>query len=156
MKKTKKSQNELVKGLKATPFSQLNDRLPLKFEQINENNDLCKLLLKDPLNMTIQERAYINSFDDKEFKRFTEFLKLKAKEQQFIGNELGSGHYNERYISTLRDVDRENDRYGSLRKYLFLNYSKMKKDDNDDDKLGKTHNKFQEENFSGDVILIFK
>jgi len=155
LKKTKKSQNELVKGLKATPFSQINDKLPHKFEQINENNDLCKLLLKDPLNMTIQERAYINSLDDKEFKRFTEFLKLKAKEQQFIGNELGSGHYNERYISILRDIHRENDRYGGLRKYLYLNYSKMKKKD-DDDKLGKTHNKFQEEDFSGDVILIFK
>ena len=89
LKKTKKNQADLVKGLKVTPFSQLNDKLPLKFEQINENNDLCKLLLKDPSAMTDQEKAYINSLNDKEFKRFTEFLRLKAKEAKNTGNDLG-------------------------------------------------------------------
>jgi len=56
--------------------------------------------------MTIEEKIYINSLDDKEFKRLIEYLKVKSRELQWRGNDLGSGHYNELYIKIDRDTER--------------------------------------------------
>lgn len=82
-------------------------KIPLSYENIDENKELVRLLLKKPTAMTIEEKVYINSLDDKEFKRLIEYLKVKSRELKWRGNDLGSGHYNELYIK----IDRETEKY---------------------------------------------
>ena len=53
--------------------------------------------------MTNEEKHFIKSLSEKEFKKFMNFLKLKSKEVKWRGNDLGSGHYKEKFISTKRE-----------------------------------------------------
>lgn len=81
------------------------NKIPLKYEDIEENKELVRLLLKNPKTMSMEEKAYIDSLSDKEFKRLIEYLKVKSKELEWRGNDLGSGHYNEFYIKIDRNTE---------------------------------------------------
>ena len=90
LKKVKKNQKNLSNTLKSVPFTQKFPKLPLNIE---ENDELVALLLKDPDLMTPEEKDYIQSFNKDEFKRFMTFLDKKKKEQKWQGNGYGSGKY---------------------------------------------------------------
>lgn len=111
LNKVKQNQENLDHKLKKVPFDKKNQninlmvksRLPKTLSEIEENEELVRLLLKNPKEMTMEEKVYIGSFDDKEFARFIEFLKLKNKEIRWRGNDWGSGHYLEQYIDIYRE-----------------------------------------------------
>ncbi len=88
-------------------FVNPNKKIPNSYENIEENKELVRLLLKNPRDMTMEEKVYINSLDDKEFRRLIQYLKVKSRELQWRGNDLGSGHYNDLIIK----IDRETERY---------------------------------------------
>ena len=74
--------------------------------------------------MTTEEKVYIASFNDREFKLFINYLKMKDREIKWQGNGLGSGHYYEGFISIYRKYgSRANERFASLQKFLKINYN---------------------------------
>jgi hypothetical protein len=128
--KVKTGQNNLNKQLKSAAFEKVSDdpnqiqKLPKKIEDFDENEDLVKLLLKNPEEMTIEEKVYIKSLSKEEFERFIKFLKVKDRELKWRGNDYGSGRYNESLISTCRDASDPFDvKYLKLKKFLKLNYN---------------------------------
>lgn len=96
LKKVKKDQKNLSNTLKNIPFTQKFPKLPINIE---ENEELVSLLLKDPDLMTPEEKNYIQSFNKDEFKRFMTFLNNKKKEQKWQGNGYGSGKYLDNFSS---------------------------------------------------------
>jgi hypothetical protein len=131
----KSNQDSLNNKLKNTPFSNSNknvkfnpkQRLPKTLDEIEENEELVKLLLKNPNDMTPEEKFYISSLNKEEFKRFIEFLKRKNRELSWRGNDLGSGRYLNEYINIYRDTGHsESERFQSLQKFLKLNHDNGK------------------------------
>lgn len=130
IKKVKNSQDALDTKLKTVPFNNKNEnfsiksRLPKTINEIEENEELVKMLLKNPNDMTAEEKIYISSFNKEEFKRFIQFLKMKNRELSWRGNDWGSGHYLDHYIDIYRKTGHsENERFLSLKKFLKLNYT---------------------------------
>jgi len=103
--KNKKGMNKKLDN--KLEFVNPNKKIPNSYENIEENKELVRLLLKNPRDMTMEEKVYINSLDDKEFRRLIQYLKVKSRELQWRGNDLGSGHYNDLIIK----IDRETERY---------------------------------------------
>ena len=100
-------------------------KLPPKVEDIDDDVDLAKLLLKNPTKMTEEEKAFIASFNKREFALFIQYLRLKDRELKWQGNSYGSGHYIERFISIYRKCgDDDDSRSKNLKKFLKLNYNK--------------------------------
>ena len=65
--------------------------------------------------MTTEEKVYIASFNDREFKLFINYLKMKDREIKWQGNGLGSGHYYEGFISIYRNYgSNANERFARL------------------------------------------
>ena len=112
VKTVQKDQEKLVKNLRQVPFDKNNknnffissQKLPKTIDEIEENTELVKMLLKNPQEMTPEEKAYISSFNKEEFKRFIQFLKLKDREIKWRGNDYGSGHYLEAYMTIYRQT----------------------------------------------------
>ena len=120
IEKVSENQKILNKKLNSTKFNKnnpnnfftKNKKLPNSLQEIDENIELAKLLLKNPEKMTIEEKIYIASFNDKEFKLFIEYLRMKDRELKWQGNGLGSGHYYEGFISIYRKYgSNENERF---------------------------------------------
>lgn len=131
----KSNQDNLNNKLKNTPFSNSNknikfnpqQRLPKSLDEIEENEELVKLLLKNPNEMSSEEKFYISSLNKEEFKRFVEFLKRKNRELSWRGNDLGSGRYLNEYINIYRETGHsESVRVQSLQKFLKLNHDNGK------------------------------
>ena len=165
LRKVNENQKLLNKKLGNIPYNNKNNpnnffskqkRLPNNIQEINENYELSRLLLKNPDKMTIEEKIYISSFNDKEYKLFIDFLKMKDREIKWQGNGLGSGHYYEGFISIYRKYgSNANERFAKLKNFLKINYNNKKsKDYNDERKrIKKGGNLFEEENqFRGDNI----
>ena len=163
LRKVNENQKRLNQKLKNVPFNNKKNpnyffskkqRLPNSIQEIDDNLELARLLLKNPDKMTTEEKVYIASFNDKEFKLFIDYLKMKDREIKWQGNGLGSGHYYEGFISIYRNFgSKANERFASLRKFLKINYDNKKaKDFNDERKrIKKGGNLFEEENgLSGD------
>ena len=162
LRKVNENQKRLNQKLKNTPYNNKNNpnnffskqkRLPDTIQEIDDNKELARLLLKNPDIMTTEEKVYIASFNDREFKLFINYLKMKDREIKWQGNGLGSGHYYEGFISIYRKYgSRANERFASLQKFLKINYNNKKaKDFNDERKRGKKGILFEEENgLSGD------
>lgn len=127
-------------------------RLPKTLGEIDENIELAKLLLKNPEKMTEEEKVYIASFNDREFKLFIEYLKMKDRELKWKGNGYGSGHYLEGFISIYRKCGhKENERFASLRKFLKMNYQGVKnKEDNENAGKKKANGLWGEEDVNAD------
>jgi hypothetical protein len=99
-------------------------RLPKTLKEIEENPDLVLLLLKEPSKMSEEEKSYIKSFSDAEFKLFAEFLKIKEKELSWRGNDWGSGHYLQNFVSIYRNSSlKENEKLLSLKNFLKMNHA---------------------------------
>ena len=153
IKKINENQKKLNQKLKNTQYNPKKNpnnyfsktkRLPNSIQEIEENPDLARLLIKNPDKMTPEEKIYIASFNDREFKLFIEYLKMKDREIKWQGNGLGSGHYYEGFISILRKCgSNDNERFASLRKFLNINYNNKKAKNLADEK--KQNAKFQEE-----------
>ena len=163
LRKVNENQKRLNQKLKNVPYDNKKNpnyyfskrqRLPNTIQEIDDNFELARLLLKNPDKMTTEEKVYIASFNDREFKLFIDYLKMKDREIKWQGNGLGSGHYYEGFISIYRDFgSKANERFASLRKFLKINYDNKKaKDYNDERKRTKKGgNLFEEENgLSGD------
>ena len=105
-----------------------NKRLPNTIEEIDDDIDLARFLLKNPNKMTPEEKAFIASFNNKEFKLFIKYLQLKDKELKWQGNGYGSGHYLNTFISIYRKTgDDEKARHRTLKNFLKTNYTKGNK-----------------------------
>ena len=163
LRKVNENQKRLNQKLKNVPFNNKKNpnyffskkqRLPNSIQEIDDNLELARLLLKNPDKMTTEEKVYIASFNDKEFKLFIDYLKMKDREIKWQGNGLGSGHYYEGFISIYRNFgSKANERFASLRKFLKINYDNKKAKDFNDERKGikKGGNLFEEENgLSGD------
>ena len=98
-----KQNNKILKKNKDIINS--NNKFPVSYDNVEENKELVRLLLKNPINMTMEEKIYINSLNNEEFKRFVSYLKVKSKELQWRGNDLGSGHFNELNINISRNTE---------------------------------------------------
>ena len=155
IEKVSENQKTLNKKLNATKFNKhnpniyftKNKKLPNTLQEIDENVELAKLLLKNPEKMTIEEKIYIASFNDKEFKLFIEYLRMKDRELKWQGNGLGSGHYYEGFISIYRKYGQnENERLASLRKFLKLNYNNFLSKENLKNKNSFKFNEFNPDN----------
>ena len=161
IEKVSENQKILNKKLNSTKFNKNNPnnfftkhkKLPNTLQEIDENIELAKLLLKNPEKMTIEEKIYIASFNDKEFKLFIEYLRMKDRELKWQGNGLGSGHYYEGFISIYRKYgSNENERFSSLRKFLKLNYNNyLSKENNKNNNNNKNIFKFNDE-FNADNL----
>ncbi len=156
VKKINKNQKELNKKLAQTQLNSKNPNyyfsknkhLPNTLNEIDENTELAKLLLKNPDKMTVEEKIYIASFNNREFELFINYLRMKDRELKWVGNGLGSGHYLEGLISIYRKYGNdENERYASLRRYLKLNYNNVKAKEQ---KNNTNNNFFQTEEIRGD------
>ena len=100
-------------------------KLPSRIDEIDDDIDLTKLLLKNPTKMTEEEKAFIASFNKKEFAMFIEYLRMKDRELKWQGNGYGSGHYIEGFISIYRKCgDDDEKRSRDLKKFLKMNYTK--------------------------------
>lgn len=157
LRKVNENQRRLNQKLKNVPYSNKKNpnnffskqkRLPNTIQEIEDNEELARLLLKNPDKMTTEEKVYIASFNDREFKLFIDYLKMKDREIKWQGNGLGSGHYYEGFISILRKYgSNANERFAQLRNFLKINYNNKKaKEYNDDRKRAKHGNLFEEEN----------
>ena len=157
LRKVNQNQRQLNQKLKNIPYNNKNNpnnffskkkRLPNTIQEIEDNEELARLLLKNPDKMTTEEKVYIASFNDREFKLFIEFLKMKDREIKWQGNGLGSGHYYEGFISILRKCgSNANERFARLRNFLKINYNNKKaKDYNEERKKNVDGNLFQIEN----------
>jgi hypothetical protein len=113
LNKVKVNRDNLQTKLKSVPFqySGLTGKLPRTVEEIQGNEDLVKLLLKNPDDMTPEEKVYISNFNEEEFKVFINFLKIKQKELGWRGNDWGSGHYINNFISIYRNTKGFNNVY---------------------------------------------
>ena len=89
IRKVNENQKKLNQKLKNIPYSNKNNpnnffskkkRLPDTIQDIEDNAELAKLLLKNPDKMTNEEKVYIASFNDKEFDLFIKSLKMKDRE----------------------------------------------------------------------------
>jgi hypothetical protein len=128
--KTKANQNSLNKQLKTNQYGNTSNdintiqKLPKKIEDFDENDELVKLLLKNPEEMSIEEKVYIKSLSKEEFDRFVNFLKIKDRELKWRGNDYGSGRYNETLINIYRDASDPFDiKYLRMKKFLKMNYN---------------------------------
>ena len=155
VKKINKNQKELNKKLAQTQLNSKNPNyyfsknkhLPNTLNEIDENTELAKLLLKNPDKMSTEEKIYIASFNNREFELFINYLRMKDRELKWVGNGLGSGHYLEGLISIYRKYGNdENERYSSLRRYLKLNYNNNKAKE----QKTNTNFNFQIEDIKGD------
>ena len=155
VKKINKNQKELNKKLAQTQLNSKNPNyyfsknkhLPNTLNEIDENTELAKLLLKNPDKMSTEEKIYIASFNNREFELFINYLRMKDRELKWVGNGLGSGHYLEGLISIYRKYGNdENERYSSLRRYLKLNYNNNKAKE----QKTTTNFNFQIEDIKGD------
>ena len=155
VKKINKNQKELNKKLAQTQLNSKNPNyyfsknkhLPNTLNEIDENTELAKLLLKNPDKMSTEEKIYIASFNNREFELFINYLRMKDRELKWVGNGLGSGHYLEGLISIYRKYGNdENERYASLRRYLKLNYNNNKAKE----QKTTTNFNFQIEDIKGD------
>ena len=158
LRKVNENQKRLNQKLKNIPYNNKKNpnnffskqkRLPNTIREIEDNIELSRLLLKNPDKMTTEEKVYIASFNDREFKLFIEFLKMKDRELKWQGNGLGSGHYYEGFISIYRKCgSNANERFARLQNFLKINYDNKKaKDYNDERKrIKKGGNLFEEEN----------
>ena len=108
IRKVNENQKKLNKKLQNVPYENKKNpnnffskqkRLPDTIQDIDDNADLARLLLKNPDKMTNEEKVYIASFNDREFKLFINYLKMKDREIKWQGNGLGSGHYYDVFIS---------------------------------------------------------
>ena len=168
LRKVNENQKILEKKLKNIPYNKNNEnnffskrkRLPNTIQEINDNNELARLLLKNPDKMTTEEKVYISSFNNREYKLFIEFLKMKDKEIKWQGNGLGSGHYYEGFISIYRKYgSNANERFSKLQNFLKINYNNKKAKDFSDERkrMQKRAYLFEEENkFQGDNIGNFE
>ena len=160
IRKVNENQKKLNQKLKNIPYENKKNpnnffskkkRLPDTIEDIEDNAELVKLLLKNPDKMTNEEKVYIASFNDKEFALFIKFLKMKDREIKWQGNGLGSGHYYEGFISIYRKYgSNTNERFAKLNHFLKINYNNQKaKEINSENKK----NIFLEENnLNGDNL----
>ena len=124
-------------------------KLPDTIEDIEDNPELSRLLLKNPDKMTEEEKVYIASFNDREFNLFVKYLKLKDREIKWQGNGLGSGHYYKEFISIYRKYgNNANERFAKLQNFLKINYNNVKSKEIASER--KREKLFKEENFSGD------
>ena len=162
LRKVNENQKKLNQKLRNIPYNNKKNpnnffskqkRLPNTIQEIEDNIELARLLLKNPDKMTTEEKVYIASFNDREFKLFINFLKMKDRELKWQGNGLGSGHYYEGFISIYRKCGTNaNERFARLQNFLKINYNNKKaKNYNDERKIAKKGNLFEEENgLSGD------
>ncbi len=94
VKKINKNQKELNKKLAQTQLNSKNPNyyfsknkhLPNTLNEIDENTELAKLLLKNPDKMTVEEKIYIASFNNREFELFINYLRMKDRELKWVGN----------------------------------------------------------------------
>ena len=157
LRKVNENQKKLMQKLRNIPYNNKKNpnnffskqkRLPNTIQEIEDNIELTRLLLKNPDKMTTEEKVYIASFNDREFKLFINFLKMKDRELKWQGNGLGSGHYYEGFISIYRKCGTNaNERFARLQNFLKINYNNKKaKNYNDERKIAKKGNLFEEEN----------
>ena len=158
LRKVNENQKKLNQKLRNIPYNNKNNpnnffskqkRLPNTIREIEDNIELSRLLLKNPDKMTTEEKVYIASFNDREFKLFIEYLKMKDRELKWQGNGLGSGHYYEGFISIYRKCgSNANERFSRLQNFLKINYDNKKAKDYNDErkKIKKGGNLFEEEN----------
>ena len=161
IEKVSENQKILNKKLNSTKFNKNNPnnfftkhkKLPNTLQEIDENIELAKLLLKNPEKMTIEEKIYIASFNDKEFKLFIEYLRMKDRELKWQGNGLGSGHYYEGFISIYRKYgSNENERFSRLKKFLKLNYNNYLSKENKNKNIFKFGDDFTADNLNPDDL----
>lgn len=161
IEKVSENQKILNKKLNSTKFNKnnpnnfftKNKKLPNSLQEIDENIELAKLLLKNPEKMTIEEKIYIASFNDKEFKLFIEYLRMKDRELKWQGNGLGSGHYYEGFISIYRKYgSNENERFSRLKKFLKLNYNNYLAKENKNKNIFKFGDDFNADNLNPDDL----
>ena len=161
IEKVSENQKILNKKLNSTKFNKnnpnnfftKNKKLPNTLQEIDENIELAKLLLKNPEKMTIEEKIYIASFNDKEFKLFIEYLRMKDRELKWQGNGLGSGHYYEGFISIYRKYgSNENERFSRLKKFLKLNYNNYLSKENKNKNIFKFGDDFNADNLNPDDL----
>lgn len=81
-------------------------KLPINYRDIDNDSLLSEVLLKNPEFMSIEERQFVESFNEKETEVFFEYLKMKSKERNWIGNGLGSGFYLNNYIYFYRNKEK--------------------------------------------------
>ena len=162
IRKVNENQKKLNKKLQNIPYDNKKNpnnffskqkRLPDTIQDIEDNADLARLLLKNPDKMTTEEKVYIASFNDREFKLFIDFLKMKDREIKWQGNGLGSGHYYDGFISIYRKCGSDsNKRFASLQNFLKINYNNKKAKEINTERL-KNKNMFEEEKaLSGDNL----
>ena len=84
LRKVNENQKRLNQKLKNIPYNNKNNpnnffskqkRLPNTIQEIEDNKELARLLLKNPDKMTTEEKVYIASFNDREFKLFINDIK---------------------------------------------------------------------------------
>ena len=136
LRKVNDNQKKLNRKLQNIPYENKKNpnnffskqkRLPDTIQDIEDNADLARLLLKNPDKMTTEEKVYIASFNDREFKLFIDYLKMKDKEIKWQGNGLGSGHYYDGFISIYRKYGNDsNERFARLQNFLRINYNNKK------------------------------
>ena len=136
IRKVNENQKKLNKKLQNVPYENKKNpnnffskqkRLPDTIQDIDDNADLARLLLKNPDKMTNEEKVYIASFNDREFKLFINYLKMKDREIKWQGNGLGSGHYYDGFISIYRKCGNDsNERFARLKNFLKINYNNKK------------------------------
>ena len=158
LRKVNDNQKQLNEKLKNTPYENNKNpnnffskkkKLPDTIEDIEDNPELSRLLLKNPDKMTEEEKVYIASFNDREFNLFVKYLKLKDREIKWQGNGLGSGHYYKEFISIYRKYgNNANERFAKLQNFLKINYNNAKSKEIASER--KREKLFKEENFSGD------
>ena len=162
LRKVNENQKKLNKKLQNIPYENKKNpnnffskqkRLPDTIQDIEENADLARLLLKNPDKMTTEEKVYIASFNDREFKLFIDYLKMKDREIKWQGNGLGSGHYYDGFISIYRKCGTDSDkRFASLQNFLKINYKNKKAKEINTERM-KGKNIFEEEKaLSGDNL----
>ena len=162
LRKVNENQKKLNKKLQNIPYENKKNpnnffskqkRLPDTIQDIDDNSDLARLLLKNPDKMTNEEKVYIASFNDREFKLFINYLKMKDREIKWQGNGLGSGHYYDGFISIYRKCGNDsNERFARLKNFLKINYNNKKAKEINTERQ-KNKNLFEEEKgLSGDNL----
>ena len=161
LRKVNENQKKLNQKLKNIPYENKKNpnnffskqkRLPDTIQDIEDNADLARLLLKNPDKMTTEEKVYIASFNDREFKLFIQYLKMKDREIKWQGNGLGSGHYYDGFISIYRKCGNDsNERFARLQNFLKINYNNKKAKEINLEKQKEKLFK-EEENFKGDNL----
>ena len=92
LRKVNENQRRLNQKLRNVPYCNKKNpnnffskqkRLPNTIQEIDENEELARLLLKNPDKMTTEEKVYIASFNDREFKLFIDYLKMNKKAKEY-------------------------------------------------------------------------